>query len=189
MIRCLSSFMNFRRMKFAFCVAVSMVLVSCLEDNAEITPSLENASQGLKSNSNSKGNSSGKFGDYNIQVNVDGKIWTYTITRNTGAKALSHFTINFQNCGSQSATIDNILWATVNGQPAIIANSEGNTGCYVSEVTPNFVKFDELPEASSYNIVFELKELMGNFVTSTGWLKAGTSCYVYPVVAPCCPLQ
>ena len=87
-----------------------------------------------------------------------------------------------------SFMISNFLWATVNGQPATLETSEGNTGCNVSEVTTNFIKFDDLPDANSYTIKFELNQEFGNFVTSTAWLKAGTSCQLYPVSAPCCPM-
>jgi hypothetical protein len=118
---------------------------------------------------------------------VVGATWTYVITKNPGAKDLSHFILNFQNCGTSSATLSNILWATVNGEPAVLSNSEGNTGCTVNDVTSNFVKFDELVSASSYTIVFEMTGIFGNFVGTTAWLKAGNSCITYPVLAPCCP--
>jgi len=132
-------------------------------------------------------NSQSSAGDYSINVSKDGAVWTYCITKNPGAKGLSHFILNLQNCGTRSVTISNILWATVNGQPATLETSEGNTGCDVSEVTTNFVKFDDLPDANSYTIKFELSQVFGNFVNTTAWLKAGTSCYPYTVNAPCCP--
>lgn len=124
----------------------------------------------------------------NISLSVNGLTWTYVITKNQGAKDLSHFILNFQNCGTRSATIDNIVCATVNGQPAVLENSQGNTGCDIASVTTNFVKFDNLPGASSYTIVFKTDVVYGNFVGTTAWLKAGTSCFAYPVLAPCCPM-
>src|SRR5688500_6493186 len=105
-------------------------------------------------------------------------------TKNSGAKEWSHYIRNFQHCGSSIATLNNIVWATVNGLPATLENSEGNTGCNVAAVTANFVKFDNLPDAETYTIVFETDRLFGHFVGTTAWLKAGTSCFTYPVLAP-----
>jgi hypothetical protein len=183
----LSSFLELRFL--CLFLALAFIGSACVDESSEISSKGNNADKKaakLKSNSNS--NSQSNFGDYNIEVSVAGKVWTYTITKNPGAKGLSHFVLNFQNCGGSSSNIDNIVWATVNGQPAIISNSEGNTGCNVEALTTNFVKFDDLKDADSYTIVFELDKLIGNFVTSTAWLKAGTSCFAYQVVAPCCPL-
>jgi hypothetical protein len=180
--------MKRRVMSFALCLALVVAMTACVDESAEISSSAGNAGKSAKLNSNSNSNSSSSEGDYNINVSVEGKIWTYCITKNPGAKGLSHFILNFQNCGSRSSNIDDIVWASVNGLPAIISNSEGNTGCDVYETTSNFVKFDDLPDASSYKIVFELNAVIGNFVTSTAWLKAGSSCIEYQVVAPCCPL-
>lgn len=138
-------------------------------------------------NVNANSNSQSNPGDYTITVTRNGKLWTYLICKNPGAKDLSHFILNLQNCGTRSVTAADIAWATVNGEPATLETSEGNTGCNVSEVTTNFVKFDDLPEADTYKIVFELDQQFGNFVNTTAWLKAGTSCHPYIVNAPCCP--
>jgi hypothetical protein len=168
---------------------VFATLISACTDDAVTAESQSTASEAAKSRSaTGNSNSSSQQGDYTIQLTVVGETWTYVITKNPGAKDLSHFILNFQNCGTSSATIDNILWATVNGQPAVLANSEGKTGCDVYSVTSNFIKFDDLPSASSYTIVFEMDRIYGNFVGTTAWLKAGNSCISYAVLAPCCPL-
>jgi hypothetical protein len=170
-------------------IALFTLAVGCSDDREVgssstgtfLSSSTDNAAPNAKSTSSA--------GDYNIALTVNGTIWTYVITKNPGAKDLSHFVLNFQNCGANSATISNILWATVNGQPATLESTEGNTGCNVEAVTTNYVKFDDLASASSYTIVFEVDRLFGNFVGTTAWLKAGTSCFAYSVLAPCCPLN
>jgi hypothetical protein len=75
----------------------------------------------------------------------------------------------------------------VNGVDAVLAASEGNTGCNVGSVTSNIVKFDDLKDAKVYTIVFELNEEFHNFLTTTAWIKAGNSCHSFEVLAPCCP--
>jgi hypothetical protein len=176
--------------KVLLMMLVFTALVSgCMDDNDSNTLKKDstissNAGRSAAGNSNSQSNS----GDYTIELSVVGSIWTYVITKNPGAKDLSHFILNFQNCGTSSATLSNILWATVNGKPAKLSNSEGNTGCNVNDVTTNFIKFDNLPSALSYTIVFEMNGVFGNFVGTTAWLKAGNSCIAYSVLAPCCLL-
>jgi hypothetical protein len=183
----LSSLMNARFLKIFFSLSLAVAVSACSDESADVAPS-DDAAGKKASAKNSNDNSTSGYGDYNIQVSREGSVWTYVITKNPGAKGLSHFVLNLQNCALRSSTIDNILWATVNGEPAKLSNSEGNTGCDVSEVTTNFVKFDDLPDADSYTIKFEFDKVIGNYVTSTAWLKAGTSCVKYPVIAPCCPL-
>lgn len=125
--------------------------------------------------------------DYCINVEVEGTVWTYTITKKPGAKGVSHFILNLNNCvWDQTLTFNSILWATVNGQPAKLESSEGSgTGCVIT--TDNFVKFDDLPDASTYVIVFELDQEYGNSSSTTGWIKAGTECYRYDnIEGPCC---
>lgn len=177
-------------MSVFFSLSLAVAFTACSDESADVAPSDDAAGRKAKTSAEntSNDNSSSAYGDYNIHVSREGSVWTYCITKNPGAKGLSHFVLNLQNCGLRSSTIDNILWATVNGEPAKLSNSEGNTGCEISEVTTNFVKFDDLPDADKYTIVFEFDKVVGNYVTSTAWLKAGTSCVEYPVIAPCCPL-
>lgn len=142
-----------------------------------------------KANSQSPGNSGGSADDYTIKVTKEGTVWTYEICKGEGAKGVSHFILDLDNCSwSSSLSINSIKWATVNGQPAILEDSEGNTGCDVSSVTSRFVKFDDLPDADKYIIQFELKSEYGNVLETTAWIKAGTGCYSYVVKGPCCPV-
>lgn len=178
---------SFRRFSVLMLVLLSG-LTGCIHQD-EVSPalpitvsgsSLEAAGTNARATSNS--------GDYTISLSVDGLIWTYCITKKPGAKDVSNFSINLQNCGPASSTINNIVWATVNGKPATLASSNGKNGCDIASVTTNFVKFDNLPAASTYKIVFKTDRAYGNFVTTTAWLKAGTSCHPYAIIAPCCPL-
>lgn len=169
-------------------VLVFLWVTGCIHQD-EVSPEQPFISSGRSLEADNPNAKSASYpGDYKITVTVNGKIWTYCITKCEGAKDLSNFSINLQNCGLNSATIKNIVWATVNGKPATLESSNGRNGCDIQSVTTNFVKFDNLPSAPSYKIVFEVDKLLGNFVTSTAWLKAGTSCHPYAIVAPCCPL-
>jgi hypothetical protein len=138
----------------------------------------------------SNGNSLSNPGDYTIQASNVGKVWTYKICKNEGAKDISHVILDLENCDHQPGglTIDNIKWATVNGADANLSNSEGNTGCELT--TLNFVKFDDLDEPGDdgcYTIVFELNKPYGNTARTNLWIKAGNACNVYEnVKAPCC---
>lgn len=180
-------------LRYAFNILLTVLLVavsvSC-HDEPDLTTTKDATTEAARSSGESitSARSTGTPTDYNISLTVDGLIWTYVITKNPGAKDLSHFILNFQNCNGSSATLEDIVWATVNGEPAILESSEGNTGCNVSSVTTNLVKFDDLPAATSYTIVFQTNVRYGNFVGTTAWLKAGRSCFAYPVLAPCCPL-
>jgi hypothetical protein len=166
----------------ALVICFAVIISACSEDAV-----LSSASDGSASGGGGKANSGSNYGDYNIAVTKDGTVWTYVITKNAGAKGLSHFILDLQNCpGRQTLDISDIVSATVNGQPATLESTEGNTGCDVASVTSNFVKFDNLPDADTYTIVFELNQEYGNFLTTTAWLKAGTSCHAYVVQGPCC---
>jgi hypothetical protein len=120
---------------------------------------------------------------------TDGITWTYTITRKPGAKAISHFIIDLNNCPDTEQpllTIANFVSATVNGVPWPLSDSEGSgTGCDLGG-TPSIVKFDDLPDAQVYVIQFVLDAARHNFLTTPAWIKAGTSCYQYEIHAPCC---
>lgn len=138
--------------------------------------------------SDSPGNSASADA-YTIKVTKDVTVWTYEICLGEGAKGISHFILDLDNCSrSESLSIESIKWATVNGQAVELEDSEGNTGCDVYSVTSRFVKFDDLPDADKYIIKFELNQEYGNVFETTAWIKAGTSCFSYVVDGPCCPM-
>lgn len=174
--------------------SVALLSSSCSEDPVDLAGKSQSAPGRLKQLSKeadeTKGpneNSTANATDYSIKVTRNGKVWTYVITAKPGAKGISHFILDLENCpGRQTLSINSIKWATVNGQPAILEDSEGNTGCDVASVTTNIVKFDDLPDASTYTIVFELDKEYGNVLETTGWIKAGTSCFAYVLNGPCC---
>lgn len=138
-------------------------------------------------------NSTSNWGDYNIvtTVSADGTQWTYTITRtNSKAKNLSHFIIDLNNCGEESATFANIVWATVNGSPAVLSQTEGSgTGCNPQGTTDNFVKFDNIQGATSWVLVLKFDRGYESFTSASGWIKAGTSCSQGVITAPGCPIE
>ncbi|HEY4653528.1 MAG TPA: hypothetical protein VIH22_03385 [Cyclobacteriaceae bacterium] len=174
---------------------LSMVMfwTSCSEEQG-VSPQSQNAPGQLKklgdeSEIASSSNSETDADCYTITATKDGAVWTYEICLKPCAKGVSHFILDLANCPwSNSLTINSILWATVNGEPAILDSSEGNTGCDVSSVTNNFVKFDDLPDADKYEIKFELNSEYGNVLETTAWIKAGNSCNSYVVNGPCCPI-
>jgi hypothetical protein len=129
-------------------------------------------------------------GDYNVDVEVseaaNQSTWTYTITKaSEDTKDLGHFIINFSNCSDRSPKIDNIVAASVNGVDWLnqIEASEGRTGCVID--SDNFVKFDNLPAADQYVIVFTLDDVYPAMDTS-GWLKSGRVCLKKPTLGPGC---
>lgn len=127
--------------------------------------------------------------DYNVSLNTDGETFTYTITKNPGAKNLSHFIVNLDNCGDQSPHLANVLSASVDADGILTSifldDTEGKgTGCL--PISSNFVKFDNLPSASVLKLSFTLDSKYAT-ASSTGWLKAGTSCNPTPIEAPGCP--
>jgi hypothetical protein len=119
-----------------------------------------------------------------VSQQVEGSTWTYTITKGDG-KHPGHFIINFGNCGQESATLANIVSATVNGVDWSdkISNSEGRTGCTIS--SDNFVKFDDLGSADTYVVEFTLDTIYSQ-VNTTGWIKAGRSCTSQSLTGPGC---
>lgn len=137
--------------------------------------------------------STSQWGDYNISVTVsaDGTIWTYTITRlKPKAKDLSHFIIDLNNCGDQSASFGDIVWATVNGSPANLSPTEGSgTTCNPQATTINFVKFDNLPSATSWVLVLKFDRGYSIADTASAWIKAGTSCNMGTIPGPGCPKE
>jgi uncharacterized protein YceK len=137
--------------------------------------------------------STSKWGDYNIAVSVsaDGSEWTYTITKaKSSAKTLSHFIIDLNNCGDDSATFGDILWATVNGVQTNLSPTEGKgTTCNPQDTTNNFVKFPAFSAASSWILVLKFDRGYETFTTAAAWIKAGTSCNQGVVSAPGCPKE
>ena len=137
------------------------------------------------------GNSGSAYTDYNVVVtqNADGSEWTYTITKSkANSKNLSHFIVNLGNCGEESATYSDVIWATVNGNPANMAPTEGSgTTCNPQASTTNFIKFN-VDSGTSWVIVIKFDR--GYYVAqSTSWIKAGTSCNTGTVDAPGCPRE
>jgi hypothetical protein len=136
------------------------------------------------------GPQSGGAGGYDVDVQVSeaggGATWTYTITKSTDdAKDLGHFILNFDTCGGQSPTIASIVSATVNGVNWLdqIKATEGVTGCGVASA--NFVKFDNLPDADTYVIVFTLDDVYP-LMDSAAWLKSGAVCSSEALPGPGC---
>lgn len=174
--------------KIFLLLIVSLVTISC--SNETVTLSSESAINNSTTTAKSV-NSMSAWGDYNINVSVstDGSVWTYTITRATpNAKNLSHFIIDLNNCGADSATFGDIIGATVNGLPANLSPTEGSgTTCNPQATTTNFVKFNSLPAATSWVLVLTLDRGYETFATATGWLKAGSSCNSGQITAPGCP--
>lgn len=172
--------------------SMAALLSSCSEDPVDLAGRSQSAPGKLKQTNveseeiNSNG-ATANATDYDITVTKNGTTWTYVINKESGAKGISHFILDLENCpGRQTLSINSIVSATVNGVAAKLESSEGNTGCDVASVTSNFVKFDDLPDASTYTIVFVLDKEYGNILETTGWIKAGTSCFSYVLNGPCC---
>jgi hypothetical protein len=177
-------------------VAISLVAFAfaCNDESADLaSPPADAAAKKNNSvqNTGSPGNSASAATDYCIaDPVVEGNTWTYTITRKPGAKAISHFIIDLNNCPLTEVpllTTASFLSATVNGVPWPLSSSEGSgTGCDLGG-SPSIVKFDNLPDAPVYVIQFTLNGSFHNFLTTPAWIKAGTSCHQYEIHAPCCP--
>ena len=178
----------------AVAITTVMVVFSACSEDETLNANGKGAGGGgvnrpLKVNGPVTNNSESNASDYRLDVSGEGTIWTYTITLCEGAKGVSHFILDLENCPEEgkSVTIDDIVWAKVNGVDAKLEASEGKTGCDVASVTSNIVKFDDLEEARVYTITFELKQEYHRFLTTTAWIKAGTSCHAFEILAPCCP--
>lgn len=167
--------------KVMIALFMAAALAGCNEDATNEEIAMHKAAAASQSN----------FSDYQIttQVSPDGTLWTYTIAKATNkSKALSHFILDLQNCGEESATFANIAWATVNGAPANLATSEGKgTGCNPQAITQNFVKFDNLSDAAQWVLVVKF-DTGYQIAPSTGWIKAGSSCNSGVVMGPGCPI-
>jgi hypothetical protein len=180
-------------MRVFFTIALVALWSACADESVRPTPDVDAAAKkplSIQSNTNTpNGNSESSYGDYNITVTRVGAQWTYLITKNEGAKDISHFILNLDNCPANPIlNINSITSATVNGVDWPLSSSEGEgTGCELT--TQNFVKFDNLPEAESYTIVFTLDIAYREVNPTTVWIKAGTSCIPYIVKGPCCPFS
>ncbi len=171
-----------------FLTILALGLYSCSSE--DVATDAINGNELAKGKGNS--NSGSNLGDYNVdvQVNADGSLWTYTITRaNNKAKNLSHFIIDLGNCGDESASFVNIIYATVNGAPANLSPSEGaGTGCDPQAITTNFVKVN-FEAASSWVLVIKFDRGYYEYTNAATWLKAGTSCNQGVSIAPGCPRE
>jgi len=181
-------------------VALVVFAFACSDGSEDVTPSDDASARknaNLNANDNTpNGNCESKKEDYTIVVdNWDGTpedgsaCWKYTITLAPGAKDISHFIIDLNNCPDPERTplsIERFTSASVNGVPWILSSSEGNgTGCSVSD---NIVKFDNLPSATVYVLEFCLNPVYHNALPTTVWLKAGCTCNVWveEIHGPCC---
>lgn len=176
--------------KILLLVAVVMTICSCNDEtvlNSNETGVSNNLSVAKSSSSTSN------WGDYNIIVNVsnDGSEWTYTITKTkSNSKTLSHFIINLNNCGDESATFSDVIYASVNGVETDLSTSEGSgTGCNPQATTTNFIKFPTFSSATSWVLVIKFDRGYEISTSGTAWIKAGTSCNQGTIQAPGCPKE
>jgi hypothetical protein len=190
------------RIKVSRVLSIAALVVfafACSDGSEDVTPSADASARknpNLNVNNEPNGNCESKKEDYLIQVgNSDGTpedgsaCWKYTITLAPGAKAISHFIIDLNNCPIPQETplsIERFTSAKVNGVDWPLSSSEGNgTGCTVSD---NIVKFDNLPSAQIYEIEFCLNPVYHNALPTTVWIKAGCTCneWVDSIQGPCC---
>ncbi|MFT5754900.1 MAG: hypothetical protein ACI924_002148 [Flavobacterium sp.] len=175
--------------KILVLIAVAFATFSCSNEPVSLNSEANQNSNSLNAKPSA---STSNWEDYSISVSVsqNGSLWTYTITRaKTNAKDLSHFILDINNCGNQSATFANIVWATVNGSPANLSQSEGSgTNCNPQSITSNFVKFDNLQSASSWVLVLKFDRGFSVVNNAIGWIKAGNSCNQGIISAPGCPI-
>ncbi|MBF4518980.1 hypothetical protein IRZ71_21700 [Flavobacterium sp. ANB] len=168
---------------------LASTIFGCSNEPLTVTPEASMPGSSAKPSSAS----TSQWSDYNISVSVstDGTIWTYTITRlKANAKDLSHFIIDLNNCGAKSATFADIVWGTVNGYPANLVPTEGSgTTCNPQAITNNFVKFNDLPSATSWILVLKFDRGYDIATTAIGWIKAGTSCNQGTIPGPGCPVE
>jgi hypothetical protein len=174
----------------SFSIMAAMLLwTACSEENIYPKDSTSSSSSSSTDASAKKGspNSTSSASDYTVSLSTNGTTWTYTITRNPRAKALSHFIVDLNNCGDESASLADVLSATVNGVAVALQDTEGSgTGCAMTST--NFIKFDNLDNSAVYVLSFELDRAYETFSTATGWVKAGTSCNTITLPAPGCPV-
>lgn len=176
--------------KITLLLFIIFITISCsnepvINNPDAITKNSVSTSKSVASTSN--------WGDYNIvvTVNPDGSEWIYTITKTKStSKTLSHFIISLDNCGENSATFRDVIWATVNGASTDISSTEGSgTGCNPQATTTNFIKFPAFTAATSWVLVVKFDRGYETLATGTAWLKAGSSCNKGVVPAPGCPKE
>lgn len=166
-------------------ITAMVLMISCSEENIAPTGSKSSLKDGSIKGSSS---STSLASNYNISLSVSGNTWTYTITRNAGAKALSHFIVDLNNCSDESASLADVLSASVNGVAVTLKDTEGSgTGCVIT--SDNFIKFDNLDNSAVYVLSFTLDRAYSRIETAAGWVKAGTSCNQITVPAPGCPVS
>ncbi|WP_290870001.1 hypothetical protein [Flavobacterium sp.] len=184
--------------KIILLVVVALFTFSCsteplATDSGAISKTNDSTAKFASSAKSPSAASTSNWGDYNIAVSVstDGSEWTYTITKaKSSAKTLSHFIIDLNNCGEDSATFGDILWATVNGVPTDLSPTEGKgTTCNPQDTTNNFVKFPAFSAASSWTLVLKFDRGYETFISAAAWIKAGTSCNQGVISAPGCPKE
>lgn len=172
--------------KILLLTLLSFGMFSC--SNEDVTTGDNTGNKGPKGSSNS----TSSYSDYNVTVtqNADGSEWTYTITKSkANSKNLSHFIIDLKNCGEESATFSDIIWATVNGAPADMSPTEGSgTGCNPQANTTNFIKFNT-NSGTSWVIVIKFDRGYEVAQGALSWIKAGTSCNTGLIPAPGCPRE
>jgi hypothetical protein len=170
---------------------ISVGLISCSNEDLGLNDASSDASNNKYDITKGSPNSGSAYSDYNVNVGVsaDGSLWTYTITRSkANAKNLSHFIIDLGNCGEDSASFANIIYATVNGDPANLVPTEGSgTGCNPQASTTNFVKVN-VGAASSWVLVIQFDRGY-EIAVADSWIKAGTSCNTAKTTAPGCPRE
>lgn len=176
--------------KILFVTLLSIGLLSCSNDDFEAEGSaIDAVSTSNAAFKKGNTNSQSAYKDYTVDVAVSstGEVWTYTISKTTSAsKNLSHFIIDLQNCGDDSATFADILYATTNGEAADLKPSEGSgTECNPQASTNNFVKINV---SGSGPWIIEITFQRGYEVASaTSWIKAGNACNTGLSLAPGCP--
>src|SRR5688500_12189872 len=81
----------------AFGLLLMVVFIGC-SDGTELSLSKKKNLSVNNLNQNANSNSTSNMQDYQIAYKVEGLTWTYTITKKVGAKNVSHFLINLNNC-------------------------------------------------------------------------------------------
>ncbi len=170
--------------KILLLTLITIGLIGCSNEEAG---SDDNLSAAALQKGNSNSNSS--YSDYGVNVTVspDGSLWTYTISKSKAkSKDLSHFIIDLNNCGDESASFANIVYATTNGAPSDLTPSEGQgTGCNPQASTTNFIKIN-VDGSGPWIIVIQFDRGY-DVVEADSWIKAGTSCNMAKTLAPGCP--
>jgi len=190
------------RIKMSRVLSIAALVVfafACSDGSEDVTPSADASARknGLNANDNPNANCESKKEDYSIVVENPGDgtpedgspCWKYTITLAPGAKAISHFILDLDNCPPPytGVTFDNIISSKLNGEDWPVSSSEGEgTGCDVTST--QIVKFDNLPDAQVYVLEFCLNQGFHNYLKTSVWIKAGCICHEWDNIidGPCC---